>query len=121
MEGICFELLSIVNSLEASCGPSKKVLISGGITHSPDWVQLLSTITGKELILSGDYDASALGAAAIAFKALNIPYNFNRSNRTVFIPDRSLSGIYQQQFELFEKLYLKLESQFGQMESGKGG
>lgn len=121
MEGICFEILSIIKSVEASCGPSKKVLISGGITHSPEWVQLLSTITGKELILSGDYDASALGAAAIAFKALNIPYNFKRANRTVFIPDRSLSGLYQQQFELFEKLYFKLESQFGQMESGMRG
>lgn len=114
MEGICFEILSIVKSVESNCGPSKKVLVSGGITHSPDWVQMLSTVTGKELILSGEHDASALGAAAVAFKGLNIPFHSSKKGHSVFTPDHSLGDLYQHKFEQFEKLYFQLESQFAQ-------
>jgi gluconokinase len=112
MEGICFELRSIVKSVETACGISKRVLISGGIIHAPEWVQLLSTILGKELIVSGAHDASALGAAEIAFKALQIPFNHNSSAELKFSPDMTQSGLYQKQFETFESLYDKVESQF---------
>jgi gluconokinase len=112
MEGICFELRSIVNSVEAVCGSSQRVLISGGITHAPEWVQLLSTILGKELIVSGSHDASAIGAAAIAFKALQIPFNFDASHQTTFTPDLSQNELFNNQFSAFEALYSKVENQF---------
>jgi gluconokinase len=120
IEGICFEILSIVKSVEASCGPSDKVLISGGFTHSLEWVQMLSNILGKELTLSGEYDASAMGAAATAFKALDIPFTLNRADRSVFSPDHAVTNLYQRQFKHFKKLYHQLESQFGQVDSGMG-
>lgn len=112
MEGICFELLSIVNSLEEVCGSSKRVLVSGGITHAPEWVQLLSTILDKELIVSGTHDASAMGAAAIAFKALKIPFQIDASHSTKFVPDSSKNELYCQYFIQFESLYRTIENQF---------
>ena len=112
MEGICFELRSIVKSVEEVCGPSKRILVSGGITHAPEWVQLLSTILGKELIVSGTHDASALGAAAIAFKALKIPFQNDVSHQTTFVPNLNQYELYTNQFALFESLYGKVENQF---------
>jgi gluconokinase len=115
MEGICFELKSIVNSVEAACGPSTKVVVSGGFTHAPEWVQLLSTILGKELIVSGTYDASAMGAAHVAFQALNISFqNYQSQTQTqTFSPNNSLSELYDSRFRVFESLYARLESKFG--------
>lgn len=112
MEGICFELQSIVKSVEEVCGTSKRVLVSGGITHTPDWVQLLSTILGKELIVLGTHDASAMGAAAIAFKALQIPFQCDASHQTKFIPDPTKKELYLSQFKAFEALYGKVKNQF---------
>jgi len=113
MEGICFELRSIVKSVEAACGHSKKVFVSGGFTHAPEWVQLLSTILGKELIVSGTHDASAMGAAQVAFRALNLPFQSNQSHRITFTPDASLRELYNTKFAAFEDLYTRLESSFG--------
>ncbi|MBL7870318.1 MAG: gluconokinase [Cyclobacteriaceae bacterium] len=112
MEGICFELLSIVTSLEEVCGSSKQVLVSGGFIHAPEWVQLLSTILDKELIVSGTHDTSALGAAAIAFKALQIPFQIDGSHSIRFVPDRSKNELYRQHFIQFESLYRKVENHF---------
>jgi gluconokinase len=113
MEGVCFELRSIVKSVEAACGPSKKVLVSGGFTHAPEWVQLLSTILGKELIVSGTHDASAIGAAQVAFKALKLSFQLNQSQQITFTPDDSLRELYNSRFAAFEALYTRLESAFG--------
>ncbi len=112
MEGICFELNSIVKSVEAACGTSKRVLVSGGIIHSPEWVQLLSTVLGKQLVVSGAHDASSLGSAEIAFNALNIPFHQNTTKGVEYSPDRSQHMAYQMQFEAFEVLYGKVEDQF---------
>ncbi|MEQ1587847.1 MAG: gluconokinase [Cyclobacteriaceae bacterium] len=113
MEGVCFELRSIVKSVETACGPSKKVLVSGGFTHAPEWVQVLSNILGKELIVSGTHDASAMGAAQIAFRSLNLSFQSNQSHQITFTPDDSLWELYNNRFEAFESLYVQLESQFG--------
>lgn len=112
MEGICFELCSIVKSVETACGNSKRVLVSGGIIHAPEWVQLLSTILGKELIVSRAHDASALGAAEIAFSALQIPFHYSNSGEIKFSPDLAQYELYQNQFKAFEALYSKVEPQF---------
>lgn len=115
MEGVCFELRSIVKSVEAACGPSKKVLVSGGFTHAPEWVQVLSNILGKELIVSGTHDASAMGAAQVAFQALSLSFQSNQSHQFTFIPDDSLQELYSSKFGAFESLYAQLESQFGRI------
>lgn len=113
MEGVCFELRSIIKSLETACGPSKKVLVSGGFTHATEWVQVLSNILGKELIVSGTHDASAMGAAQVAFRALNLSFQSNQSHQITFTPDDRLQELYNNRFEAFESIYAQLESQFG--------
>jgi gluconokinase len=113
MEGICFELKSIVNSVEAACGPSKKVLVSGGFTHASEWVQLLSTILGKELVVSGMHDASAMGAAHVAFQALNISFTNSQSLQKSYTPNNDQQEFYDRRFLNFEALYSRLESKFG--------
>lgn len=113
MEGICFELKSIVNSVEAACGSSKKILVSGGFTHASEWVQLLSTILGKELIVSGMHDASAMGAAHVAFQALNISFTYSQSRQISYTPNIDQQELYDSRFRNFEALYNQLESKFG--------
>jgi gluconokinase len=112
VEGICFELKSIVGAIEQSVGRSKKVIVSGGFTHSTAWVQILSNVLGRQLIVSDNHDASALGAVAIGFKSLNIAFKMDHANKKIFYPDKSLNELYEAQFKIFETLYLQLASTF---------
>lgn len=112
LEGICFEILSIVRSVEAVHGPSDKIFVSGGFTYSSAWVQLLSHVLGRELIQSEVNDASAIGAAMVGFEALGISFQHQAGERKLFMPDSALSQRYHQQFEVFELLYKQVESLF---------
>jgi gluconokinase len=112
VEGICFELKSIVDAIEQSVGQSKKIIVSGGFTHSTAWVQILSNVLGRQLVISDGHDASALGAIKIGFKSLGIAFNMNHSEERIFYPDVLLNELYEAQFEIFETLYLQLAPSF---------
>jgi gluconokinase len=112
IEGICFELKSIVDAIEQSVGQSKKIIVSGGFTHSAAWVQILSNILGRQLVVSDSHDASALGAAAIGFKSLNMAFKMDHAAERIFYPDKSHYELYEAQFEIFETVYLQLASSF---------
>lgn len=112
LEGICYEILSIVKSVEAVHGPSDKIFVSGGFTYSADWVQLLSNVLGRELIQTEVNDASAIGAAMVGFEALSLSFDHRSGERKLYEPDKELSQFYQKQFEVFEKLYSRLEPLF---------
>ncbi len=117
IEGICFELFSLVKSVEKACGPSNRVLVSGGVTHAPEFIKIISNVMGKELIISGSHDASAMGAAQVAFHALGISFHQSRSEQITITPDPAFREIYDRQFKIFESLYSQLESQFGRVPS----
>lgn len=114
MEGICFEIKTIVESVEEVCGSAKRVLVSGGITHAPEWIQLLSDVLGKNLIVTGAHDASAIGAARLAFTALNIPFKNIMPEGKKYVPNQTVSKLYTHQFGRFKRLYTCLEEQFGE-------
>lgn len=112
LEGICFEILSIVRSVEAIHGPSNKIFVSGGFTYSPDWVQLLCNVLGRQLIQSEVSDASAIGAAMVGFEAMGLSYQHQTNDSKLYEPHVDLSAYYHKQFEVFELLYKQLESLF---------
>lgn len=112
LEGICFELRSIVKSVESVCGPSKRIIVSGGITHAQPWVQLLSDILQKELQLAGNYDASAMGAATLAFKALGVSFQPGTDHGNLITPNALSAAEYEKQYHRFTSLYLVLKDHF---------
>jgi gluconokinase len=112
LEGICFEILSIVRSVEEVHGPSDKIFVSGGFTYSAEWVQLLSNVLGRELIQSEVNDASAIGAALVGYEALGLSFQHQVGEQKLFAPDASKSRLYHKQFEVFDLLYKQLEPLF---------
>lgn len=112
LEGICFQLMTIVQSVESVYGKSARIFVSGGITHAPVWVQLLSNVLGRELMVSGSHDASSMGAAMLGYRALGIPFRLKEQVTARFEPDAGETKVYQRQFEIFKALYRQLESIF---------
>lgn len=111
LEGICLALNDVLNTLESASGIINNIHISGGFTTSAVWTQMLADITGKELIMMQDGDASAIGAVLLALRALDIEafpapeYGQQKS----IIPQAENRSIYQKNFEIFRRLYKDLK------------
>jgi gluconokinase len=114
MEGICFSLLSIAQSLKEVAGDYKVIVASGGFIHSPGWVQLLSDVFGKDVKVVAQDDASAIGAARLGFEALGLKEQFFEKEATGYIykPDLKLHDLNQKKFEIFLSLYRNLKQDF---------
>ena len=68
--GLTDNICRILGQLEAASGPADTLYVSGGITQSPDWIELLEKRTGRPTKIVETVEASAFGAALIAKMAL---------------------------------------------------
>lgn len=117
LEGVCFSLADVLKALEEVSNNIKNLFLSGGITQSDVWVQMLSDITGKKIMVNEIADASALGAAFIGMKAMGSIKKIEEAKRfqkqiKVFHPNKQVHHIYKKYFEVYRGLYTKLKTTF---------
>jgi gluconokinase len=113
LEGICFEIKSIVESIEQSIEQVTGILASGGFVRSQEWLQLMANVLQKRITLHDVNDASSLGAALVAFKTMGIDTSFEKSEKKlVFEPDASLLPLYDDVYGIFSRTTQLLEKEF---------
>lgn len=110
VEGISFSLLQILNETEKNNAAVHSVYVSGIVTQSAFWMQLLADMFGKKIILNDVADASAMGAAFMGMYATGFIEDLNEVTKfiaadKVFEPDMDVHLSYRQQFEKYKKLY----------------
>lgn len=66
LEGVTNNIVAILRQLEDAVGPANRILASGGFTKSPEWVELMSARSGREVVIADAAQASAYGAALVA-------------------------------------------------------
>ncbi|MCZ4221782.1 gluconokinase [Pedobacter rhodius] len=111
LEGICYALNDVLKAVEHSSETIKRIHVSGGFVHSKIWMQILADVTGKELILVLEEDASAVGAAYLAAKAIGLTDNYPVSENQkpeLIKPDLKNHIRHQKNFLLFKQLYANL-------------
>jgi len=119
VEGVCFALNDVLQSLSASGQLITQLNVSGGFVSSPAWLQILADITGKKLVLATTEDASAVGAAYLAAKALGISAEYPKPDRheiTEIKPDPENHEKYRQYFKLYKNLYSSLKGLMGELD-----
>lgn len=112
LEGICFALNDVLQTLERSSAPINELHISGGFITSMVWTKILADITGKKLLIIQQEDASAVGAVFLAMEKLNIVPDKAQSlaePEKVIEADMSDHEIYKNSFVLFKRLYHDLK------------
>lgn len=110
IEGISFSLLQILDNIENQNNTVEAVYVSGFVTRSGFWLQLLADLFGKKIILNDVTEASAMGAAFIGMYAtgyIKEPDEVKQFIKTdkVFEPNETNHLLYQKHFELYKKLY----------------
>ncbi len=118
LEGVCFSLKNILETIEASTTSINQVNVSGGFVHSKIWMQILADITNKKLCLVQTEDASSIGAAILGMKALKIINNYDSLTKTADIiikPGTTKATLYEKYYNIFKNLYRPLRESMHQL------
>ena len=115
IEGISFSLLQILEETGKESNNIHSVYVSGMVTQSSFWMQLLADMFGKKIILNDVTDASAMGAAFMGMHAVGFINDLTEVKKflkadKVFVPDEEVHKIYLKQFEVYKKLYPALKN-----------
>ena len=110
IEGISFNLMQILDAIENTGKIVDEVIVTGVITKSSWWMQLLADIFGKKIILNEPVDASAMGAAMIGMLATGKIKSFEEVKGFAvtthsFNPDEKLHERYKLFYVDYKKLY----------------
>lgn len=110
LEGVLFNLYHCYKILTQEMGNPARVIISGGIEHSPGWLQMASDIFQTELEVSQVQHASLLGTAVLTLKALGqmpgLQDHRPAPRKTVF-PRKVTEDLYHRRFEKYLEIYNK--------------
>jgi gluconokinase len=110
LEGVCYALNDVLNTLETASAPITQINISGGFITSATWVQTLADITGKKLVVLQVEDASAVGAIYLAMTALYPDQPHPAANeQQVVEPNEANHQVYKKAFPLYKKVYEDLK------------
>jgi len=115
LEGIAFEQFSAINSVERTLGSRvhEFVAIGGGAT-SELWCRIFADITGRNLCIPGNTEASALGVAIAAAVGTGWYRTFQeaadgmtRTGKTI-APNKGNRTIYARLFPIYKTMYPSL-------------
>lgn len=106
--GVLFNLRQCFDVLVAAIGAPRAIHLSGGILNSVRWTQLCADILNKEMRLSDQPNASAMGAAMLGLAAasgeLIKPLPVSKAERVVY-PTPGAVARYQRQYEAYLEAY----------------
>lgn len=127
LEGISYQLNSVVKLLEGLAGPAHEIRATGGFTQSKIWAEILTDILGSPLGIPEHTQGSALGGAFLAWYALGQIESLEDCAKLVPVtevrePNPTHKERYQWGYALFQDLVHLGETQFQKLnEFAKGG
>lgn len=72
LEGIVFNLYTVLLALEEVTGSPKSIQATGGFARSSLWRQMLADIFEREVTIPESFESSCLGAAVLGMKSLGL-------------------------------------------------
>ncbi|GEL77742.1 gluconokinase [Tenuibacillus multivorans] len=122
MEGVVYSIYHIGHALEHLGNRHDLIYASGGFARSSLWLQILADTFGKPVKIPESHQSSAWGAAWIALCAVE-GYQLKDIKDSIPMkgeiePNLEHTSIYQQHFEIYQKLYHTLKDTFYELDKG---
>lgn len=117
LEGICYRMRSVLESLEDLTGTVEEIRVSGSFTHSPVWLQILADVIGREIHVPDVDEGAAYGAAIMGLYALGELSSIDKASdligiRKTYSPNGSNKFSYDRLYDIYLKTYWNLQEQF---------
>ena len=101
LEGVAFCLADVWQVV----GGAETAILTGGITRSPAWAQIVCDVLGVPLGLMEAADASAVGAARLGFTALGESVSPPPQPAATLTPDLAIHRRYVDLHGAFQERY----------------
>ncbi|UCF90379.1 MAG: gluconokinase [Desulfobacterales bacterium] len=112
MEAVAYRVALVFAKLVPILPAEPQVIVSGGaLQHSAVWPQIITDVLGRPTALSRAPEASARGAALLAFEALGMlaePKDIPDFVEETLEPDAARHAVYCQAVERQQRLYARL-------------
>jgi gluconokinase len=117
LEGVIFNLYSILPAVEDLIGPTQRMMATGGFARSALWRQMMADIFNREVVVPQSVESSCLGAAVLGLLALGMIPSLDvisdmvgSTNRHVPIAENV--AVYQRLRPIFMALPHKLAQEY---------
>ena len=123
LEGICFHLRWLLESVEVKVKTSEVIRFVGGLAMSHETCQMLADITGRKVETVDDpLEACAAGAALVVAAGLKNVDILELSQKNVkadrtYIPNPDNKKIYHRNYQVFKRLYKSNKKNFRDLNS----
>ena len=120
LESVAFGTKNIIDSFEQNGSPVNTIVGCGGVTKDKVWMQIISDVTGKPIVVTEDAGASALGCAIVASVGSKAYMNFEEATRGmvkeayVVEPNPETHAVYEGIFEKYVEIYNQLKGTMAQ-------
>ncbi len=111
LEGVSFEIRTNVEVMRELGIPSREVRVTGGAARSETWMQIQADILRTPVIRTQMEEATALGAAILAFKGVGVFKSVARAAEEMvqtlepLKPTKETLNVYQNAYRTFKSLY----------------
>ncbi|RAP75891.1 gluconokinase [Paenibacillus montanisoli] len=117
MEGVIFNLYTVLLAMEENIRRPKKIKASGGFARSPLWRQMMADIFDQEVVIPESFESSCLGAAVLGLYATGMADSLDIVSTMVgatheHAPIKENAGIYHQLLPIYIQLARKLGSEY---------
>jgi gluconokinase len=117
LEGVIFNLHSILPAVEALIGPTRAIKATGGFARSALWRQMMADVFDREVIVPESFESSCLGAAILGLYAMGDIDSFavvadmvGATNHHRPIPENV--AVYRQLTPIYRSLPTKLADEY---------
>lgn len=104
LEGICFDICRCIDHIEGLGIPVTRIQSTGGLTNFSVFNQILADMSGKEILVSANTEATATGAFLIACESLQLSCTAQTQACQRYLPDPAVHRIYESISELRKKM-----------------
>jgi gluconokinase len=120
LEGVIFNLYSILPSVESLVGKSQRIKATGGFARSGLWRQMMADVFDRDVVVPETFESSCLGAAVLGLYALGRIDSLDVVGDMVgathrHIPVAKNVAIYKRLLPIFLALPMQLEAQYRQI------
>lgn len=117
LEGVCYRMKSVLDSLEEVTGKANEIRVSGSFTHSPVWLQILSDVLGRNIHVPDVDEGAAYGAAILGFYVIGDLNSLDEVSdliniKQIYKPDIANTETYTQLYEIYMQIYWNLQKSF---------
>lgn len=117
LEGVIFNLHSILPAVESIVGPSTSIKATGGFARSGMWRQMMADVFNREVVVPESFESSCLGAAVLGLYALGhvdslevVAGMVGATHRHT--PNAQHVAIYQRLLPIYQSLPSKLGDEY---------